>query len=433
MLMDQELRILLLTANPKGTTQLRLDEEAREIDSGLRRSSLRSRFDLRAQWAARPRDIRRALFDYEPDIVHFSGHGVGEEGLGFEDDAGSLAVVPTDALASLFELFADRVKCVVLNACYSEVQARAVALHIDHVIGMQWQLGDRAAIEFAVGFYDALGTGKSVPIAYRFGCNAIRLMGLDEHTTPVLLTRGDAQSLTISAPAIETPFRRPQTPTRGETIVSKSSLNVATIDDVLQWGWDGERLLEALIRLDYQTTDALTQAHEGDPAQWAPVFMNHPDTWRLLTIGPQAIVGYWHWAPLFPNEYALAKTGQLLDSQITVDTVQFFELPGTYDLYFVQTCMLPEHRRPHSVQLLFDTVFEVIESLAHQEIYVREISANAYTRVGEALCRSFNMQATCPHREHGSIYTAPIRDVLRHALAGRRVAVKRQYRSQGLA
>lgn len=430
--MTRDLRILLLTANPKGTTPLRLDEEAREIEGALRRSALGARFDVRSQWAVRPRDIRRALLDYEPDIVHFCGHGVGDEGLVFEDDAGELAVVPTDALASLFELFADRVKCVLLNACYSEVQARAVAQHINHVVGMQWEVGDRAAIEFAVGFYDALGAGRSVPIAYRFGCNAIRLTGLDEHSTPVLLTRDSAECPEPPSPVLETPSHRPQTPTRGDATSLGSALTVATIEDVVMWGWDGIRLLEALIRLDYETTDGLTSAHEGDPTQWGPVFMNHPETWRLLTIAPQAIAGYWHCAPLFPSEYELAKTGGLLDSMITVDTVEYFELPGIYDLYFVQICMLPEYRRPHALQLLFDTVFEVLDGLSQESIFIREITANGYTPAGEALCKSFGMRSACRHREHGTIYVAPIRDIFRHPVAQRRVALQRQYRSRGL-
>lgn len=227
------------------------------------------------------------------------------------------------------------------------------------------------AIEFAVGFYDALGAGKSVPIAYRFGCNGIHIMGLDEHTTPVLLSRktGPASS-TIQAAAVEHLSPRFNEPTRGKPVdFASSSLSVATIADVLHWGWDGSKLLEALIHLDYETTEHLTHAHEGDPSQWGPVFMNHPETWRLLVSGPRAIVGYWHMAPLFPKEYVMAKAGQLLDSQITVDTMQLFELPGQYDVYFVQVCMLPEFRRPRTVQLLFDTVFEVIELLSHSEVY----------------------------------------------------------------
>ncbi len=34
----------------------------------------------------------------------------------------------------LFELFADKIECVVLNACYSEPQAKAIAQQIDYVI-----------------------------------------------------------------------------------------------------------------------------------------------------------------------------------------------------------------------------------------------------------------------------------------------------------
>jgi len=44
----------------------------------------------------------------------------------------------------------------------------------------------QAAIEFAVGFYDALGAGKPVEFAYKFGCAAIGLAGLTEQLTPIL-------------------------------------------------------------------------------------------------------------------------------------------------------------------------------------------------------------------------------------------------------
>ena len=34
-------------------------------------------------------------------------------------------------------------------------------LHIDFVVGMKRAIGDEAAIKFAVGFYDALGAGRT--------------------------------------------------------------------------------------------------------------------------------------------------------------------------------------------------------------------------------------------------------------------------------
>ncbi|WP_337251579.1 hypothetical protein [Scytonema sp. HK-05] len=45
--------ILLLAANPRNTSQLRLDEEVREIDEGLRRANKREQFKLEQKWAVR--------------------------------------------------------------------------------------------------------------------------------------------------------------------------------------------------------------------------------------------------------------------------------------------------------------------------------------------------------------------------------------------
>ncbi len=178
--------ILFLAANPKGTSPLRLGEEMRSIQNGLERSQQRDRFALEQRWAVTAKDLRRALLDCQPQIVHFSGHGVGTEGLIFEDATGQTKLVSGEAIANLFSLFSDQVECVVLNACYSEVQAQEIVQHIPSVIGMKRAIGDEAAIEFAVGFYDALLAGRSVEFAYKLGCSGIEMEGIPEHLTPVL-------------------------------------------------------------------------------------------------------------------------------------------------------------------------------------------------------------------------------------------------------
>lgn len=187
--------ILFLAANPNSTGRLRLDQELRDIAEGLQRAQKRDQFNLEQRLAARPRDVQRAMLDVSPQIIHFSGHGAGEQGLVFEDEMGNTKLVNEAALAGLFELFADQINCVVLNGCYSEVQAKAIAQHIPYVIGMNQAIGDQAAIAFAVGFYDALGAGRDVKFAYKLGCAAIRMEGIAEHLTPVLLQQippGDA-------------------------------------------------------------------------------------------------------------------------------------------------------------------------------------------------------------------------------------------------
>lgn len=179
-------KILILAANPKNTNQLRLDEEVREIQEGLKRSRNRDQFEIVSRWAVRPDDLRRALLDHEPQIVHFSGHGTGAEGLALEDDSGQMKLVSSDALARLFGLFEKQIDCVLLNACYSEIQADALNQHINYVIGMSEAIGDRAAIHFAVGFYDGLGADRSYADAFQFGLTAIDLEGIPETATPRL-------------------------------------------------------------------------------------------------------------------------------------------------------------------------------------------------------------------------------------------------------
>jgi CHAT domain len=167
-------RILILAANPRGTSHLRLDKEVREIEDGLRRSHLQDRFQIEQRWAPRPRDVQRSLLDVEPQIVHFCGHGQGQLGLVLEDETGRVKLVSTEALSKLFELFADRIECVLLNGCYTEVQAEAIVQHIKYAIGMRQEILDDLAIAFSVGFYQGLGLGQSIEAAFQDGCDAIK-------------------------------------------------------------------------------------------------------------------------------------------------------------------------------------------------------------------------------------------------------------------
>lgn len=187
MLSEASETILIFAASPLDQPRLSLDREVREIENGLRHS--RKHFDVKQQWATRPKDLRRALLDHKPEYVHFCGHGAGRDGIVLEGQ-----LVDAEALAELFRLFSASIKCVVLNACYSTVQAQAIAKHVDYVVGMNKAIGDSAAIEFASAFYDALGAGESIDFAFSLGRNAIQLAGIPEHLTPELLTRSGDES-----------------------------------------------------------------------------------------------------------------------------------------------------------------------------------------------------------------------------------------------
>lgn len=198
-------RILFLTADPTDTARLRLQEELRDIEDMLQLANQQERFVLKQRLSARPEDISRAIFDFKPHIVHFSGHGTSTGELSFEDLSGKTKPVEPKALAALFELVANQVNCVVLNACYSDIQAKAIVKHIAFVIGMKQAIGDQAAIAFAVGFYKGLGANRSIEDAFKSGCVEIQLQGIPEELTPVLHKKEDNRTngIYVERPAIE--------------------------------------------------------------------------------------------------------------------------------------------------------------------------------------------------------------------------------------
>lgn len=183
------IKILFLASNPTDTPPLRLDEEIRSIDQALRQSKFRDRFDLQQCWAVRVTDIQGHLLRCNPHIVHFSGHGGAFNGIVLEDDSGKSRPVTTHALSKLFSILKDNIRCVVLNACYSKKQARAISKHIDCVIGMSNSIGDSAAISFAAAFYQALGYGRDIKTAFDLGCTQIDLSNLSEQDAPKLFVR----------------------------------------------------------------------------------------------------------------------------------------------------------------------------------------------------------------------------------------------------
>lgn len=183
----QKNTILFLAANPLDTARLRLDEEIRAIDQTLQATAGRNQLEIQQHWAIHVADLQGALMRHRPAIVHFSGHGSTTGDLVLQDDAGITKPVSAKALGQLFSLLKNEVRCVVLNACYSEPQAQAIAEHVACVVGMSKTIGDKAAITFATAFYQALGYGEDVKTAFELGRTLMEMEAPGEQNTPQLL------------------------------------------------------------------------------------------------------------------------------------------------------------------------------------------------------------------------------------------------------
>jgi tetratricopeptide (TPR) repeat protein len=204
------IRVLFLAAQPRGErlregAQLRIDREIRTIQDAFERA--RADFSLRQYWATRPGDFGREVLKFNPQIVHFSGHGV-RRGIILENEIGSPKLVGSSALASLFALFSQHLSCVILNACYSRTQAEEIAAHIPFVIGMNTAISDDAAVAFSAGFYEALGEEQGVEFAFQWGLSRIQLEGLPEESTPELISRDQVRG-TATAQHLPSGGKRP--------------------------------------------------------------------------------------------------------------------------------------------------------------------------------------------------------------------------------
>lgn len=201
--MSSPLSVLIVFANPLGTSALRLGEEDRAITESIRRSKQRNDIELTKCHAATVHDLSRALLDEEFRIVHISGHGT-HSGLVLEESDGSRFVVPPAALSKTFSAYASpngHLDCVILNACYSLSTGTLASLGVPYTIAMEGPISDKAAIEFSRGFYDAIGAGKDIDFAYGEGCRRVEMTSPDAQFVSKLLRFGESHT----APSSEVP------------------------------------------------------------------------------------------------------------------------------------------------------------------------------------------------------------------------------------
>lgn len=183
------LRILGMIANPASLEPL---DVAREQDRVARAvKGLVDRGLVELTWLAGQtwRDLQRAMRGGPWHIFHFIGHGgfdpTADEGLvALADDAGRPHYLQATQLG---RLLADHrsLRLVLLNACegargsdrdiFSSTAAILVRRGLPAVIAMQYEITDRAAVEFAQMFYEALADDWPVDASVAEARKAISL------------------------------------------------------------------------------------------------------------------------------------------------------------------------------------------------------------------------------------------------------------------
>eukprot|EP00961_Rhodomonas_salina_P016615 223931-Rhodomonas_salina.1 len=156
--------ILFSGANRDGRAQLNLEKECRAIESACQKVFGLKWTDhvcIRPIFFSRFSELVENLNSWSTTILHFACHGE-EECLEFFDDIAGKDDLTRKISATSGSTSPDRVRMVVLNACFSDSLAESLANHVDFVIGHHGPVKDATAINFSSNLYSCIAKGMSL-------------------------------------------------------------------------------------------------------------------------------------------------------------------------------------------------------------------------------------------------------------------------------
>lgn len=178
-----KVRVLFIHACPTDQMSIRVMAELRVVQDAVMRANRRDDISITSLPAATPDDLRRALLSTQYEILHFSGHSDGNC-LILETEDGKGIETPLQSLSDLISKY-PTVRCVLINSCNSTTNLKVPIA--PYTIGMDAEIDDEAAIEFARGFYDAIAANKDIEFAVAEGISTSELKGKGK--PPVKLLR----------------------------------------------------------------------------------------------------------------------------------------------------------------------------------------------------------------------------------------------------
>ena len=256
MRVPQPLRILGVVAAPSDMQHLNVTQEIARVAQALAPLQARGQVELTWLPGSTVRDLQRAIRRGPWHIFHFVGHG------GFDPQSDEGLVVLTDDAGQAQPLFATQLarlladqralRLVVLNACegargsqrdvFASVATILARRGVPAVLAMQHVITDRAAVEFARAFYEAVADGSPVDAAVSEGRKAVsnEVPNTVEWGTPVLTMRAPngilfdvtaAATVTtqpdISRDAVQSPEQALQTAKRALAILELSLIHIS--------------------------------------------------------------------------------------------------------------------------------------------------------------------------------------------------------------
>jgi hypothetical protein len=242
LLTQPPLKVLIVTASPRGFPPLDMDKEIGLIRQAISAADPDEQL-IAVEEVRNPSisAVRSMIRDKGIHILHFIGHGdfrTQQPVLAFADAAGEFLPV-TDEVFAVNVAGADSLRLVFLNACDSAIEDTATPLlgiapkllqrtNIPAVMAMQTVIRDDSAIAFSQHFYQELAKGGDVDRAVREGRLAVYNLHSGkarDFAVPVLFLRA------AEARLIDFPERQ------RERVIEQVSAGIQAVDQLRTNGW----------------------------------------------------------------------------------------------------------------------------------------------------------------------------------------------------
>lgn len=245
------LKILGMIASPRDQDMLDTGRERKRLEDAIAPLEKDGRVALTWIQGETWRDLQRAMRNGEWNVFHFIGHGAYDEAkdeglIALSDDGGRTELLSAGQLGRLLDDHGP-LRLAVLNSCegarggnkevLSSTAAVLMRRGVPAVVAMQYEITDRAAIEFTRAFYEAIADGQPVDGAVSEARIAVSLAlkSTLEWGVPVLYMHApDGCIFSVDRDAVST----------NGTAATRRRISV--LPDVRRWGMEHARLLTAV-------------------------------------------------------------------------------------------------------------------------------------------------------------------------------------------
>jgi len=191
---DESINILYLVNDPDHLKSSLANKEINSIKHRLLIGKCSCKYELIPKNIKTLEDFQRAMLEVRPSIVHFSGYATQEDKLVFQDHTGEVINIEPSSLCKLFTQFSDKLELVILNACYSKLQAESIVSEIKYVVGIEGGVDKVLSMDFVNGFYQALSYGTSIKKAFALAINLLELKN-QKYAEDIILLEQDETPL----------------------------------------------------------------------------------------------------------------------------------------------------------------------------------------------------------------------------------------------